>query len=339
MSHHGETSSSSFTRPSQMSSNTQNMPNSQSDVVGTTDACLQIVHKFQSRESLKPRASLLLQKTIPQESISEDAYESAYGAYLDMLDNFEAYRQGSSGQVGETCQRVKEDSPRNHDDGEHFRMEAQSSRSAKQPRSPSTDGEGDKYTNRTRLDFKALPWNGDPSTQDRSFAQLFPSLQKTNTLLKNFSRDIKQSRSSLLNCNRSLPQFPQSEWLNLLSGNAIDLDHVFSNIYTISCDVKESVEIGKQIEVLHGASKPAKTVKTHGDWVIAWDSLVDATLFVFEHRRLDSSCMGNISRDISLPYLSNSTPESSIMTELCKSEHHNDMILSYPACQSSLTCK
>jgi len=47
-------------------------------------------------------------------------------------------------------------------------------------------------------------------------------------------------------------------------------------------------------------------------------------------RDLNSSCTGNISRGISLPYLPNSTPESSIMTELCESEHHNDVTLSYP---------
>jgi len=56
-------------------------------------------------------------------------------------------------------------------------------------------------------------------------------------------------------------------------------------------------------------------------------------------RDLNSSCTGNISRGISLPYLPNSTPKSSIMTELCESEHHNDVTLSYPACQSSPTCK
>ncbi|KAF8811015.1 hypothetical protein BYT27DRAFT_7090511, partial [Phlegmacium glaucopus] len=165
--------------------------------------------------------------------------------------------------------------------------DAQSLGSAKRPRSPDSDNKTDKYIKRTRLDFKALPWNENWTMQDQSTLSLSPSLQKTNTLLENFSRDIKRARSSLLNCNRPLPQFPQSEWLNLLSGNTVDLDHVFSNIYTIACDVREPVEISKQLELFHSPSKPAKSVKTHGDWVIAWDSLVDATLFIFEHRRLE----------------------------------------------------
>jgi len=82
----------------------------------------------------------------------------------------------------------------------------------------------------------------------------------------------------LLNCNKALPQFPQYEWLNLLNGNAVDLNHVLSNIYTISHNSKESIKLGKDVEILHGVSAPAKMVKTHGDWVIAWDATIEATV-------------------------------------------------------------
>jgi hypothetical protein len=99
----------------------------------------------------------------------------------------------------------------------------------KRPRSPSDDSEdgGDDYKRRVRLDYRALPWN-EPDTMTRTLAssELFPSLRKTQTLLENFSRDVKRARASLLNCSRAVPQ---SEWLNLLGRNAIDLDHVFSN--------------------------------------------------------------------------------------------------------------
>ena len=99
-------------------------------------------------------------------------------------------------------------------------------------------------------------------------------------------------QSSLLNCNRSIPQFPQAEWLNLLSGNAVDLDHVFSNIYTVSYNTKDIVKLGRNIELLHGLSTPAKMIKTHGDWVITWDCLVDATVFVFKHRKQELQAYG-----------------------------------------------
>ena len=97
---------------------------------------------------------------------------------------------------------------------------------------------------------------------------------------------------SLLNCNRPIPQFFQAKWLNFLSGNAVDLDHVFSNVYTVSYNTKDIVELRKNIELLHSSSVPAKTVKTHGDWVIAWDCLVDTTLFVFGHRKQELQTYG-----------------------------------------------
>ncbi|KAF8239209.1 hypothetical protein L208DRAFT_1203687, partial [Tricholoma matsutake] len=86
--------------------------------------------------------------------------------------------------------------------------------------------------------------------------------------------------------------FPQSEWLNLLAGNSIDLNHVFSNIYSITQEDWESVLIRKNLELLHGSSVPAKTVKTHGDWVITWEALVDATQFVFKHHKLELQLYG-----------------------------------------------
>ncbi|KAF8810157.1 hypothetical protein BYT27DRAFT_7254100 [Phlegmacium glaucopus] len=89
-----------------------------------------------------------------------------------------------------------------------------------------------------------------------------------------------------------IPQFPQAEWLNLLSGNAVDLDHVFSNIYTVSFKTRDTIELGKNIELLHDSSTPAKSVETHGDWVIAWDCMVNAIFFVFEHRKQELQLYG-----------------------------------------------
>jgi len=60
----------------------------------------------------------------------------------------------------------------------------------------------------------------------------------------------------------------------------------------VSHNSNEIVELGKHIELLHGLSTPAKTVKTHGNWVIAWDCLVDATLFVFKDRRQELQTYG-----------------------------------------------
>jgi hypothetical protein len=211
-----------------------------------------------------------------------------------MLDNFEHYQNSSTGRVNDVHQQLADFNPSANEQAiaDDSHPEHISIGPSKRPRSPLSDDGEDEYAKRTRLNYESLPWNKIEDSDLESSSKLSPSLQKTHSLLENFSRDAKRARSSLLNCNKSVPQFPPAEWLNLLSGNAIDLDHVFSNIYTVSHSANETVELGKDIELLHGSFAPAKTVKTHGDWIIAWDCLVDATLFIFKHRKSELQSYG-----------------------------------------------
>ncbi|KAF8801435.1 hypothetical protein BYT27DRAFT_7226801 [Phlegmacium glaucopus] len=241
MSQHGEASTSSATLSSVTPSSTAESSGLQTEAV---NACINIVQQFRAGKVSKPKVSLLLQQAIPHKSVEEESFVSAYGSYLDMLDNFERYRTGNIQRIDATSRALA--------------------------------GEGSNEQQQA---------DGRPDTKTESLENLSPSLQKTHALLENFSRDVKWARSSLLNCNQAVPQFPQAEWLNLLSGNIVGLNHVFSNIYTISYSNKESVELGKNIEVLHSPSTPARTVKTHGDWVITWDALAEATCFIFSHRK------------------------------------------------------
>ena len=80
-----------------------------------------------------------------------------------------------------------------------------------------------------------------------------------------------------------LPQFPESKWISLLSGCAINLDHVLASHYSTSHEEKRTEHIG-EIEFVIGRTRSTKAVETHGNWVSAWDQTVEATLFVFEHR-------------------------------------------------------
>ena len=111
---------------------------------------------------------------------------------------------------------------------------------------------------------------------------LSQSLSQTQAILKNFSRDPKLAKSSLLNSSR-LPQFPDSEWANLITGQAVDLDHVLAGQYSVAHDERRTERIG-ELEVIVGSARPARIVDTHGKWVIAWDQAVEATTYIFPHR-------------------------------------------------------
>lgn len=65
-----------------------------------------------------------------------------------------------------------------------------------------------------------------------------------------------------------------------------------SPISTPSPMMTESIKLGKHVELLHGTSAPAKTVRTHGGWVITWEALVEATLFIFGYRHQELSLYG-----------------------------------------------
>jgi hypothetical protein len=289
MSQNGESSSNSATRPTASSGGQSELSEEQRL---TVDKCTNIVQEFRTGSISKPKASWLLQQAIPHDGTNEDQFLSVYEPYFAMLDNFERYQSGNVDRIDDVRQQLAGQSAGEQSTNDNQRTSLDPVGTTKRPLSPSSDSGEDEYTKRTRLDFDSLPWNESEGPDLGPTTSLSPALQKTHSLLENFSRDAKKARSSLLNCNKSIPQFPPTEWLNLLSGNAVDLDHVFTNIYTVSHSTGEVVELGKDLELLHGSSAPAKTVKTHGDWVIAWDCLVDATLFVFKHRKAELQSYG-----------------------------------------------
>ncbi|KAL1739559.1 hypothetical protein HDZ31DRAFT_85844 [Schizophyllum fasciatum] len=112
------------------------------------------------------------------------------------------------------------------------------------------------------------------------------SVRKTSAILENISREPRVARASLLN-NDGRPQFPESEWENMLNGRAINLDTVASSEHSIEIDFKTSEKVGDfELVFTPGSSSatPSKVVKSHSDYIIAWDRTVAAYEFVFEHR-------------------------------------------------------
>ena len=81
---------------------------------------------------------------------------------------------------------------------------------------------------------------------------------------------------------KRIPEFPNMEWNNVLAGKSVNLDVIFSGMYSTSTNNRTIENIG-DLELHFGADKPAKSVETHGDWVIAWRIAYWATKFIFPH--------------------------------------------------------
>ncbi|TFY71099.1 hypothetical protein EVG20_g1905 [Dentipellis fragilis] len=141
--------------------------------------------------------------------------------------------------------------------------------------------EGGYSRKRVEIDLSELPWVQEES----SAGPLDDHLEEMRCLLTKFSADPKLVRSSIVNA-RNCPQFPESEWTNIIAGHAVNLDHVLSELYNVSVENKHRERLGA-IEFSVGTVAPAKTVRSHGKWIIAWERTSEVTSFVFPHRRAE----------------------------------------------------
>ena len=246
--------------------------------------CLKIVEDYRKGEIDKVSAILNLTSALPVNQGNDVPFREAFGAYSRMLDSIDTYRDGGRGRANapnpliEDITGVEEEEERGTGDAPS--QEAPLVRTAKRTLRDTETHEGEEtLAPKRRVNTSALPWVVKQSLDP---TPLCPSLEETRSSLENFGRDIKFTVASILN-SPDCPQFPHSEWTNLVSGRAVDLDHVLSGLFSISHAPKRRELVGS-IEISMGNSSPAKSVTTHGEWLTAWEPTVEATTFVFPSR-------------------------------------------------------
>jgi hypothetical protein len=65
-------------------------------------------------------------------------------------------------------------------------------------------------------------------------------------------------------------------------GTAVNLDAVFSGLFSTLADDKTTTSVG-DFDLSVSGSKLSKVIQTHGDWTIAWNSTSAAILCAFPH--------------------------------------------------------
>jgi len=93
--------------------------------------------------------------------------------------------------------------------------------------------------------------------------------------VQNHALDIKATKCMVLR-SKHVPKFPDSEWNNILMEKAVNLDAIFSGMYSMVMD-NWAIENISNLKLHFRATKPAK-VETHGE-VIAWMSTKLCTSF------------------------------------------------------------
>jgi hypothetical protein len=188
---------------------------------------LTLTERFRTGVISKVSAILELQGAIPRVESDETTYLAALGSYMRVLDNFECIRERVAPPEFLPGRALAESQiPIQNVQESLSKVPLQYRISAV---GPSQSRQKEAMRKRS-IDTSAFAWVIRDEIEPPN---LSPSLRQTQATLENFSRDLKQAKASLLNSAR-VPQFPDSEWTNLLAGRAVDLDHVLAGMYSIS---------------------------------------------------------------------------------------------------------
>ena len=152
-------------------------------------------------------------------------------------------------------------------------------------RQPEFDGEP--LTKRFKVDESAYPW---VKNRQEKRTILRDTLAKTLKLIELYTIDPKATKRSLVN-EPDCPEFPDSEWKNVIAGRSVNLDAVLSGQLSTTHDDPKVEKFG-DLEITFGAVEPTKLVKDGGDWTIAWSRTIRATVFAFPHRLPELSSYG-----------------------------------------------
>jgi hypothetical protein len=279
-------------------SNTQNTSggNSQEPIgnignpsIDVPSKCLRFIEQFRDGVLTKEEAIKFIELAMPRGNEHQSYHTFAMASYKNMLDNFETIRSRHEAAEPDFAGEA-ESNPDGAGEEETSNNEANGPASQSKRLTPGTkrkrtscvsdeEEEDNSAGDQTKFIAAALPWAIKDSVSPPG---LSANLRRTNAILDNISRDPKSAKRSLFN-SPARPQFPESEWVNILAGHAVDMDHVFSNLFAVVHDDRRVERVG-DLKITVGHSTPAKTVRTHGDWVIGWDRIVEATIYAFPHR-------------------------------------------------------
>ncbi|KAJ7439124.1 hypothetical protein FB451DRAFT_1059881 [Mycena latifolia] len=216
--------------------------------------CSSLVQEFRDGKISKAVACTRIMSAIPDSFVEGGQGEQAAHAYFQILDKAEKELADAAARGGaDRCR----------------------------PRSPSPIDESN--SKRQKVDDAMLPWVVEDYIIESS---LSPELQKTRSQLLEFAKDPKYVLRTILNSTSHIA-FPESEWLAIIKGNAVDLNKVITHQFSVSHERQHAESIGDGVQLLFGSSMPTKTVSTQSDWITAYSRAARAKEMVFPHRKTE----------------------------------------------------
>ena len=252
-----------------MSDNGQSTEN---EPLSTPQQCMDIVQDYSKDLFTKFTAVksilMIFNKSTANRAVQEYQADTTIGTYIAMLD------QHDNAQSLAAMQGERSNDNQHEEDGDEHAPASKRRRS----KSSGTHISSKKHV----PDESLFSWLAN---DDSNNTTLSPNQELTWKLVQHHVLDLKASKQMVLGA-KHVPEFPDSEWNNVLAGKAVNIDVIFSGMYSTIMDNRAIENIG-DLELHLGAVKPAKTVDTHRDWVVAWRIVFKATHFIFPHRETE----------------------------------------------------
>ena len=138
----------------------------------------------------------------------------------------------------------------------------------------------DKRSRKKQVDESLLPFN---YTGVNLVLAGLTEQAATLLLKENYLRNVSFVKQKIV-CHSDCPEVPSSLWNDIISNLFVDLDKLHTAAYTVDAEHRETIQLGNGIEVVAATDRVSKRVKSHGDWINAWDAYHEAVLFVYPHR-------------------------------------------------------
>lgn len=111
-------------------------------------------------------------------------------------------------------------------------------------------------------------------------------MRETREILDKIDIDFPTVKQWVRSAPGAPRHFPDTEWTNILRGKAVNLHHVLGGMFLVQ-PVQENVASVGGIEIRVPAPEAPKRIETGIQWQAAWTTAVEATTFVFPHRRAE----------------------------------------------------
>lgn len=231
--------------------------------------CNALVEEYRKGEIPKATVYVEIQSKLVK-ALGDDRArtDAAFGAFIATIESHDSEVEGANKRGRVFDSRRRSASPAGSDADEQ-------------------QSDGEPVAKKPRTDDTAYAWVA--GRRDRHIT-LSDNLTRTLKLIDLYTVDPKATKRSLVN-EPDCPEFPDSEWKNVITGRAVSLDAVLSGqLSTTNDDLK--VEKFGDLEISFGAAEPTKSVKNGGDWSISWNRTVRAIVFAFPHRLRELTLYG-----------------------------------------------